>query len=281
MSVELQGLEKSLQRQREALQSVLANLRLQTGTWLVDYPNHLNAGDHAIWLGEQKWLGASLDGVSPTGSEMIPDDVEDVLLHGGGNLGSLYPERMKIKEDLVRKVGSRRVVHLPQSLHLEEDQAFPFSLQREQDVFLVRDFESLDRLEALGLDARLCPDPAVLLDLPRAPAGQVSLRRMDVESTSTEAKRDWLTLADWFRIAPAAVPRILRVLRPRMARAPFLTQSSKMILERNLQERLAGNLVVTDRLHASILAALAGSRVWVEPQYYDKLGRYWRAWGVE
>ena len=64
---------------------------------LLDFPNHSNVGDSAIWLGEKKWLfdnrrrliyTCDIDTYSP---RVLADQLGDgcILLHGGG--GSRRP----------------------------------------------------------------------------------------------------------------------------------------------------------------------------------------------
>src|SRR5262245_19519516 len=71
---------------------------------LVDLPAHGNVGDGAIWLGERAYLrriGASVvhacDAASYSRAELrrhVGDGV--VLLHGGGNLGDLWPLHQRL-----------------------------------------------------------------------------------------------------------------------------------------------------------------------------------------
>src|SRR5260370_19638541 len=73
---------------------------------LLDFPNHANVGDSAIWLGESNWLrraGADLVYVCDLESyaparlaARLGDGI--VLLHGGGNLGAFGIARPQFRE---------------------------------------------------------------------------------------------------------------------------------------------------------------------------------------
>ena len=65
---------------------------------LLDFPNHSNVGDSAIWLGERAWLRRhGLDvvyacDVNTYSREQLAARIGQgvLLLHGGGNLGDLW-----------------------------------------------------------------------------------------------------------------------------------------------------------------------------------------------
>ena len=67
---------------------------------LVDFPDHSNVGDSAIWLGEMAYLRRS--GRLPAYYSAIADFDDAacraaigggaILIHGGGNMGTLWPK---------------------------------------------------------------------------------------------------------------------------------------------------------------------------------------------
>lgn len=99
---------------------------------LLDYPNHPNVGDSAIFLGELEYLrrrscqimymsdlashdAARLKAVLP------PDGL--ILLHGGGNLGDLWPIHRRFAERVVQDNPGHRIVILPQTTNFRKQQS--------------------------------------------------------------------------------------------------------------------------------------------------------------
>ena len=95
---------------------------------LVNFPNHGNPGDSAIWLGARaalRRLGvqvryrsawsnfdpAALAAAHPAGP---------VLLNGGGNFGDLYEGQQGVRERLFAELRDRRLIQLPQSIHFAD-----------------------------------------------------------------------------------------------------------------------------------------------------------------
>ena len=185
---------------RKGLQVLGDVLRGRGRYALVDFPNHTNVGDSAIWVGEL----AALAGVG-CGAPAYVCDLETysaaelrrrvghgvILIHGGGNLGDLWTRHQRFRERVVSDHPDLPIIQLPQSIHFENDDA----LDRARRVFdahsdltlLLRDTRSLERARAyFGARSALCPDLALCLparDRNRPPVRTVQwLLRDDVES---------------------------------------------------------------------------------------------------
>lgn len=262
---------------------------------LVDFPNHANVGDSAIWLGERALLGergidvayvCDLDTYTRTELRSALGPRDAILLHGGGNFGDLYPRHERLRERVVTDFPRHRIVQLPQTVRFES----PAAAGRARDVLsghpdfhvLVRDEVSVRTATGLGLDARLSPDAAFALGtVPRAePAIDVLwLARTDRERLSGGLPEIPGTLAvevaDWLPGPPrhpaersaaalrAARRRVLAVSSParRAARrrvAPRLDDLASGQVARGVALLSRGRVVVTDRLHGHILSLLLG-----------------------
>jgi pyruvyl transferase EpsO len=161
-------------RARRVLSGLLGE---RQGYALVDFPNHSNVGDSAIWVGEVSALAgiglgppryvADLATFSPATLRARVGD-GPVLIHGGGNLGDLWPRHQQLREHVVLSSPRNPVIQLPQSIEFRS----PEAEERARAVFeghgaftlLARDERSLSRArESLGVDAVLCPDLAFCL----------------------------------------------------------------------------------------------------------------------
>lgn len=93
---------------------------------LVDFPNHPNVGDSAIWLGEETYLEKKL-GRAPsyvcTYDTWSKEDFEKavpvgpILIHGGGNFGDLWPSHQEFRLKLLSEFPDRQIIQLPQTIH--------------------------------------------------------------------------------------------------------------------------------------------------------------------
>lgn len=275
---------------------------------LIDFPNHPNVGDSAIYLGELACLAALgvplprfvCDFATYDRAELArrvgPAGV--ILLHGGGNFGDLWPTAQELRENIVRSFPDNPIIQLPQTIHFERRD----SLCRARAILnahpnftlLVRDRRSL---EIAGSEFRarslLCPDITFALGpLARPiPAARplLWLLRTDKETRaepppmSTEAPVDWLeeppTLLRElsYRLMGATRRRRLsQFARPLLARvyAPLARQR----LQRGLEMLASAEVVITDRLHGHILCLLLGIPHVILDNNYGKLSSFYQTW---
>jgi len=187
---------------------------------LINFPNHANAGDAALWLGELACLRrlrsriiyrASWASYRPDDLARVlrPDDV--ILLHGGGNFGDLYlhnqaATRMRVLETFPHF----RTIQLPQSIWFREDvnrDRLRARCEAHRDfTLLVREEQSLSIARRdFQVPTMLCPDMVFALGpiaRPIAPRVDILwLARRDVESTGYQPppSDDELEVVDWLQ----------------------------------------------------------------------------------
>lgn len=280
---------------RELLRSLGDVLPRGTRAALVNYPNHHNVGDPALYVGTIRALRAidvqvtyrcevttydraSLARVLSRGTTVI-------LINGGGNLGDQYPQQ-RLRETVLRDFASVQTIQLPQSVWFQDRarlDAFRTIVDAHRGLTLMlRDATSLAFARAnFAAQAQLAPDLAFgigPIDRPiAADRDVVWLRRQDREGTPAQgahdgglvAPFDWLTAtADeavvdrsgrWLLRANARLSRHVaqhRWLWPAVA-ATYDPLAARR-LEFGLRELARGRVVVTDRLHGLILALLMG-----------------------
>jgi exopolysaccharide biosynthesis predicted pyruvyltransferase EpsI len=276
---------------RERVDHTLRPLLARThAVALVDFPNHSNVGDSAIWLGELAYL-RSLGSVSIRYTCDIKSYSRDalaprarngvILLSGGGNLGDLWTGSQQLRERVISDFRDTPIIQLPQSIHFENRVA----LLRAKEVFeshprftlLVRDRSSLALAgNEFRSPSHLCPDMAFCLGPLERPCSHtkdvVWLLRTDKESAS--GSRSALPAAiervDWLAEPTTRVSRLARVLDRQVKRHPRflskLNRAQSRVWEQLARQRLtrgcrllaAGRTVITDRLHGHILSVLLG-----------------------
>jgi exopolysaccharide biosynthesis predicted pyruvyltransferase EpsI len=277
---------------------------------LLDFPNHSNVGDSAIWLGELAYLRSlgevplayTCDVHSYSRIELakhIGDGL--ILLSGGGNLGDLWEQSQHLREQVIRDFPDNRIVQLPQSIHFQHGP----NLRRARQVFnahpaltlLLRDRRSLAvAADEFRTPAHLCPDMAFALGALARPCQPtvdfVWLSRTDKESlphvampTSAMGHRvDWLAepsdgfirLQKCFDRRLSIHPRVLRRLAP--LRSHVWERAARRRLRRGCRLLASGRTVLTDRLHGHILSVLLGVPHFVLDSSTGKVRSFYETW---
>jgi exopolysaccharide biosynthesis predicted pyruvyltransferase EpsI len=278
---------------------------------LLDFPDHANVGDNAIWLGERAYLRRIEASVVYacdilTYSEaQLARRLEDgiILLSGGGNLGDLWPAYQQFREKVITAFSHNRIIQLPQSIWFREEA----NRERARAVFdahprltlLVREERSLEFARAhFRTQSLLCPDPSLALGAlsrRQAPGQDVLwLLRSDVESRSQGAARIGPEAVDWRADRPSWRSRVNRILsRQRSSHPsanrwtwPVVAPLHGRVWDGLAEERLRrgcallsrGRVVVTDRLHGHLLSVLLGIPHVLLDNSYGKVRSYYETW---
>lgn len=154
----------------------------------LDYPDHLNAGDHFIFLGSIYYLSevrgiqigylSSLVNFDPTAMVRSLEDAENpaIVLQGGGNLGDLWPDSQLFREQIIEMYPNLPIYILPQSIYFQSNEA----TLRAQKIFgahsnltiFAREQESYKIGRSLFANNKvlLCSDMAFFLGLAGLPS---------------------------------------------------------------------------------------------------------------
>lgn len=218
-----------------------------------------------------------------------------VLFHGGGNFGDLWPIFQDERDRLILQLQSHPIVVLPQTIYFQDESR----ASRTRDAFrqhgrvtlLVREHQSLSSAHRLfpEVNTLFCDDGAFgndPIDAPQATRAVTVLRRRDQEGTNALAEIagevgdvDWrlsprrqvLWMANripgaLFRRSPGPVRRVLQ---------PWVDGTWQRFAALNLESAISlvgsGRVLVTDRLHAHVLAILMGRKSIVMDNNYGKI----------
>lgn len=285
-------------------------LRTTLGSWIppgsevaiLDVPVHRNIGDMFILAATMRMLaelGCRIvhragvrDYHRAAAHERIRPETIVVGL-GGGNFGDVYPRYQRLRERILHDFPENRIVILPQTIHF----TVPDNRTRMVDRFsahpdiriAVRDRASLEIARAFTPHVALLPDVVHALDVAPEPsvrraAGMIFFMRRDREKRRSGG--DPARAVDWPAVFPGFLPRLalaatLMPITPASYSAALhdrWTRYADALLSRGLSWMAGVDHLVTDRLHAAILARLGGRPVTLLDNAYGKLRAYYDAW---
>lgn len=286
-------IERMRSKTREGLDKLHAGV---SQILFTDFPDHANVGDAAIALGQAaywKEAGIALDGTFSYRT-FRPDILQTqraVVIQGGGNFGGLYPAHSEHRYMLSERLPAETMlIQAPQSVvFVAEHDREEFRARMASRNALrigVRDRSSLAELH----DARevtLVPDSAHMLGVIDAPdpVGSFVLLLREDKETALRKGRD-LGSIDWpepTRVQRARQRLILGGI-PGLPRTTWTTSPSRWLLTAEQRFRRGvgllsqGETVITDRLHAMIIALQMGRRVIAIDNSVAKLTRYAQTW---
>ncbi|WP_157180174.1 MULTISPECIES: polysaccharide pyruvyl transferase family protein [unclassified Rhodococcus (in: high G+C Gram-positive bacteria)] len=263
---------------------------------IVDFPNHQNAGDSLIWLGQKEYLrrlGTNIGYVCDISrydprilNDLVPEG--PILIQGGGNFGDRWIPMQNFRERVIQDFPDRSIIQLPQSIdfspgpRLEHAQKI-LSNHRDLTIF-IRDRAGVMMTQELFPNNTVvfCPDLA-FGNKPITPTAEpekefVFLKRRDSESVHgtnfpgaehiSYIESEWgltgLRAIQWAILHfPGAVAK--RSFYARNTLQPLLAKLYDRQAELNVRNAIGilsrGDKVLTDRLHATVLASLMGKQV--------------------
>lgn len=278
---------------------------------LLDFPDHDNVGDSAIYLGEIEWLRRRriapvyVCSIANFSADALRRAVPDgpILLHGGGNFGNIWPLHQAFREAVLEAFPDRRIIQFPQTIHFDDVAAqhrAAGKIAAHGDVLLlVRDTRSFDLArDAFKCDVRLCPDMALALGPQRRPIkprhDTLMLLRTDKETAhqgTLPRLPEGVVACDWLDEPPELRAQARRrsaysttLAAPTRAfdrnyqRQRFYQVLAEQRVARGLNILAAGSRVVTDRLHGHILSLLLGIPHTVLDNNYGKVSGFIEAW---
>lgn len=242
-------------------------------------PDYCNLGDHAIALAERRLLAASMrphlsfagdtvDILSCLKRYCIPDDV--IFLQGGGNMGSLYRREEDYRLRIISLMRKNRIVLFPQTISYEDTDSSQRYLRHTQRVYgshpdlhlFAREQVSYERMKAVypDCDVQLVPDIVLSIqDEDNAPFeqrhGVLLCMRNNVEKTLDDAVHHRLeqvadSVGEGWRYTDTTVSD---------DHYPISQEEGERLVVDKWNEFRQARLVITDRLHGMIFAAITGT----------------------
>lgn len=250
-------------------------------------PNHGNLGDYAIYEAEKKLFEKVLPCSNVFGINMTDFQheiefltrllsAEDLLiLTGGGNLGNQYMDDEKIRRTVIEKFPNNKIVMFPQTMYFTKDAEGEAELKKTVEIYnrhknlwlLARDEQSYRNMsEVFSGKVILLPDVVLTWGklTPVEKGGALQVFRNDVEGVLGKEEK---------HLVRAALQAEYETVEE--TDTEIVVDTKLDILEQELYRKLEqinkAELIVTDRLHGMIFAALAQTPCVVMGNYNHKV----------
>jgi pyruvyl transferase EpsI len=262
-------------------------------------PEYRNYGDHAIYQGTRRFLSDCLD----TSTELVvetsnflryfPDKLDDLvgpqdvlLFMGGGYMGDFWEDSQRVTESVLRRFPDNPVVVLPQTIFFQNqlspaiDSFAQLLTSRNSLLFCAREDSSFkfcaERLRLRPDQCAVTPDLALYLSdkIWRGKRrGACICLRADVESLKRISYADCAqVLQSDFSLKSRKASTVADTI------IPIPIECSSRAVEKTFTHFQQSEVVVTDRLHGMLMAALSATPVVGFDNASGKVSGVYRRW---
>jgi len=260
------------------------NTRCRRNVYVVGTPNHGNVGDNAIAYAELRFLESC--GIDRTNvKEITAGEYEAygeyivkrlrskrrlILLHGGGNMGNQWLGEEQLRRQILGKLDINPVIILPQTFSYSKDEkgrkaleeSVPYYNGRKNLTVTARERLSYELLSESYPDTNIILTPDIVISLnpevlkleTAQRSGVLFLMRCDGERVLTDGETDKLKQAITDRGLTCRVSDMIAADRMWVAKS-----QREDVIKEKLSELASAELVITDRLHGMVFAAICNT----------------------
>ena len=281
---------KACKKLRRKIQAIRRNTRLWidnllpigTKIFIIGTPSHTNCGDSAIALAE-KWFTQKVTRRKPWVKEITVSEFETIsksnifrfmnsahnhfFWHGGGNMGDQwFNEELFRQKHLVGQLNRRPIV-FPQTFYYSDTEAGRQKLKNSISVYdnpnltiVAREKQSFDLMRKAYPRADILLTPDIVLSTTMQDYGAVSVERSGVLFVTRSDLEKAVPDTTWEYLEAAARKAGKECRRSDMySDIPVTKENRADCVRKKMQEFCGAELVITDRLHGMVFAALTGT----------------------
>ena len=253
------------------------NSKNKKNIYVLIEPEHDNIGDHAIAFAQQSFL---YDNLKEYNKFFITENLfnnyfkyiqkiikkdDYIFIHGGGNLGNQYIYHENSRRRIVENFPNNKIISFPQTIYFTPDQEGKVELEKSKKIysrhkdltFIAREETSFDIMKKHFKDNNIILTPDIVLYLnnvePREKRlGALICFRNDDETILNNNIKENIknTVKKYFNLIKTTDMRYGKQI-PRVERYNVLSDKFKQFK--------TSELVITDRLHGMIFAAITGT----------------------
>ncbi len=264
---------------------------------LIGVPHHSNLGDHAIAIAEKEFIEKYFPDyeyaeVSEENVERCIENIKKhisdddiIMLHGGGNLGDKYPFTENGRRKVVQTFPNNKIIVFPQTMHFSDTQNGIDELEKSKEIygnhkdltFFAREEKTYEIMRKELKDNKIYFSPDIVTILNKSSdttassrKGALIILRNDEESKIKNETKE--------KITDSVKKYFDKIEYTDTAKGGTIIQTER---EDNLNEMLdkyrESELVITDRLHGMIFAAITATPCIALDNYNHKI-KYSAKW---
>lgn len=250
--------------------------------YVIGTPTHSNVGDNAIAYAEILFLEACGFHKKHI-KEITVDEYRHyeklivkrlsrkkrvIFMHGGGNMGNQWPGEEQFRRNVMAQLPKNPMIILPQTFSYSNDEAgqreceksVPCYNGRKGLTIVARERVSFEQMKKCYPDTNVLLTPDIVLSMDpkglqlrqQKRQGALLVFRQDGEKVLTDEEASVIRQA----VESMGIPyRITDMLTERQT----TKENRQQILEEKLNEFAGAEIVITDRLHAMVFAAISGT----------------------
>ena len=284
--------------------NLLRYKKSRCSVYLMNTPCHDNLGDQAITVAEISFIksfipeGVAFEEINEhrcneycikiLSRHISRDSI--ICIHGGGNIGSLYPYMHRITQNIVNTFPENRIVIFPQSVFFEDTSEGHAELTKTQECFgnhkdlhiFTRDQRSyhFTQKHFLGSASYLTPDIVATLnrcDTSVEREGILMCMRNDKEKSITDVVVKEIEECCLKHQKVRYTDTMLSIQEYRELGLKVSAKRREQIIDKKLEEFRSAKLAITDRLHGMIFCMITGTPCIALDNTYNKVAEqyYW------
>lgn len=244
---------------------------------IIGTPNHKNIGDQAIAYAEYKFLKDNFSEHNIIDINMQEYYIEKeilnkyinendiIILHGGGNLGNEYMADENIRRDVINSYKNNKIILFPQTIYFTNDLDGKNELSKSKSIYsshknltlIAREKHSYEQIkeEFNKNNVILTPDIVLYLNkqsIDNERNGCLLCFRADIEGILNESDHSFIK---------EEVSKIYSNINVTDMKAHINVKGKerKSLIENKMDEFRHSEIVITDRLHGMVFAAITGT----------------------
>jgi pyruvyl transferase EpsI len=249
----------------------LEKIKSERKIFILDACDHKNLGDQAILMAEMQFIKDHLSEYKliTVGLRKYNDYIgkikkyvnsEDLIfLHGGGNLGNVYKVAEKIRRSIISHFPDNKIVLFPQTMYFTPDEDGKAEISESQLIFsnhknltlIAREKTTYNLMKTYFAKNTVLLTPDIVLYLNKSSikevrSGVLFCCRNDIEGILSERDKE----------------KILGVLNQRFSKVTItdtIGDGDFGSVEKKISQFRQAQLVITDRLHGMVFAAITGT----------------------
>lgn len=253
---------------------------------LMGSPEYNNLGDHAIAFATKVFIEDNIKNVKFL--EITENEIrynfnkvkkavnknDILLLQGGGNMGDIYTDQVYIRKKIITNFKENKIIIMPQTIHFEssEKKLPDYYFEHKNLYIFTREEKSFEMLREIFIHDRVFIVPDIVMYLINK--NEYKKREKNVNDIALCIRNDKESKDANFKKYSESIIRELKLNYKEISTVvglPIIKSERKRALMNIFDEISKVKILITDRLHGMIIAAIVGTPCIILPTFNHKV----------